>query len=345
MGKTVFLSPCAINPNDKKMLVPIANELRKLGVSTQVLTHPGPDDMGGDQSWPDGLPPEDALIVLANPRAIDYAFWDTNTRFAKARFANVRHGIGSEKTVRVPADCLSRIEVTYVASAHAARRVKKYAPDHEVVVAGFVQMDALFEKMHTPRAVTPGHNILYAPTWNDAFNGRYEWFTEWASALPNEGPLRVRVSLHPLSTQSSSAQAVDDLCFQSFTTLGPVDSAGGTLAGEMWLSDAMIGDVGSSMFIYLATGRPIFAYNSFRWWEDSRSWNEEDDNWRFRDIAYQFSTPEELDLLLDAVLVRGNDPLRLRREACRDVMYGSTLDGKVAARIAEDLYRRWELGG
>lgn len=254
---------------------------------------------------------------------------------------HIHHGVGSSKnyTYREKDE---RIVIDFVASNFAITESERRGEcTRNKVPAGFIQMDELHRMKHDKEP----RKLLVAPTWNAAFNNDIRWVEEiiphlsrWAEGYGFD----VVVQCHPY-VSIDRINRVIHLCKQ-FENV-EMTPRGTSLIPLFEETFCIFTDMGSAMFEYLPTGKPIFAFNSFKWWEDRHGANddlpfafdEDDLAFRWRDMCYQFQSPVVVPPLLHwlfSLHKHGEkDPLANLRAVRTDTLFGSTLDGRIAERI------------
>jgi len=256
---------------------------------------------------------------------------------------HIHHGVGSNKnhTYHVkPKQVVSE----FVASWYAVQQAEARGIDtSRQVPLGYVQMDSVRQGKAT------GKTILLAPTWNQRFCSHLRWVREFienhAGYYRSRG-YKIVVAMHPHTDKGSLTE--------TFDVVNKYDNVECT-SGEDDVTDhfdeaaVLIGDTGSALFMFLATGRPVIAYNSWEWWKDrhgaglkglptTTAFDTEDDSYRWRDVFLQFTATEEARIVVDAALEWAEkpsvDPMRSKRLSRCDLLFGSN-QGRVAEAIAQ----------
>lgn len=198
---------------------------------------------------------------------------------------------------------------------------------------GMPKLDPVFSGRHT-RAdlcrklkIDPAKKIvLYAPTFNKDLSSVYlfqERFHELA------GPDRtVLIKLHgstlpqTVSNYRSLAQRTPGLVFIDDANIAP------TLAG----SDVMVSDVSSAFMEFMALDKPVVLFNNPN---ASRyhGYNPDDIEWKWRDMATQAGTFDELKQALSLVLQQGDHKSGLRKGYAAELF--ADLAGGACARVWE----------
>lgn len=253
----------------------------------------------------------------------------------------IHHGVGSSKN-HTFLEKDPKIVCEFVSSNYAAREcVRRGVDPRKLETAGFLQMDNLDHTGTIDR-------ILVAPTWNAAFNGQLKWVEAMLPALVQHAAalkLKVVVQTHHYTATGFVCNVAHAAKSCGAEVIG---SNGSDLLEQMSKSAILIGDMGSALFSFLPTRRPIMAYNSFEWWNDHHgtgldhvaidtSFDPDDLAFRWRDMFYQFGSAVEgewmLPKVLDMVWGEEPDPLRPDRMVRCDQLFGTSLDGKVVERI------------
>jgi len=252
-----------------------------------------------------------------------------------ALLVRIHHGVGSSKNTTFnpcTSDCLE------YASSHFAvdEMERRCANTANVKPFGYHQLDGIRDL----DPLQPRDTLLVLPTWNPEFNGMCKWVVDLCRSYHG----KIVVQMHPftpLHIAAPTCTALEGLDHVRLTD-GHEDAVG-LFQG----THALACDTGSAAFMYLPTGRPILAYNSWRWWHDCHPASEkgthfdpEDLAFRWRDCMYQFTDARACLMLLRA-LDRGDDPLKNLRLTRSDALYGSTLDGRVCERIVADVVAVW----
>ncbi len=267
------------------------------------------------------------VIVVANQCCLHhFPGYENATKVA------ILHDVGVSKAFHVE----GKAAVDYMTSPSAYierdMREKGRNPKKDFWRVGYVQMDGLVE---AERLAEPEYDVLFAPTWNESISGGLELFEPLVNSLRRHG-LSVIVKLHPTTI---GGDVVPWLCEQEKKQVAGdllVPHSKDDLAPLMAKAKVMVSDCSSAIPMFMATGRPVVAYNSFKWWKREWFWDPDDWAYELRSVTYQFS---HIDDCVDRVknLLAGRDPLECARLDMTNRIWGTTLDGRVAERIAEKI--------
>jgi len=307
---------------ERRTLLRLQGELAKHSVAV---------DMVALGEW-QGEPSDGDIVVVAN-----HLFLRTIAADIKIRGYHVHHGVGSSKNTTY-AEKDERMVAEFVASNFAIEEAKRRGRNvSKCVPVGYMEMDELVRG-----PVEGSGKIVVAPTWNHEFGIGDGWVVDFLRRFAPMIPQEVVVQLHPMTATGYKQQIASEAARHHGVTMA-AENLGGLVASFDG-ANALIGDMGSALFEFLPTGKPVFAYNSFRWWFDRKrtdlcdpavdtSFDPDDLSFRWRDCFYQFSSMDELEVMMGGVL-GGKDLLATKRAARVDMLFGAMLDGKVCERIA-----------
>ena len=257
------------------------------------------------------------------------------------------HGIGVKFCYY--ADYNPRIDVRYVESKYRLERLKKQSIDTELIVTGFPKLDLLLEDFDEGKILkklsidSSKPIILYAPTF---YPSSIEVFGERIAELTKDFNLIVK--LHHFSWVLKKYRHQKSLFLKlsklySHIKLLPVEEF--NVIPFFKISDVLLSEASSTVFEYLATGKPSIICDFyhlrrkhrifFKKFEKSRMDTE---IIRHLDFTYQLGNPEELPLIVEKALSEKKQKSQLINE--RRGLFLGNIDGKAAKRVVEDIKKR-----
>lgn len=251
----------------------------------------------------------------------------------KAKFVHVCHGLISKNQ---PSYSYHHADYICVSSQFVATYLQNIGavPKESFWITGLPQMDAIVKKTYHRTRSEP--SLLYAPTWNSTLSSANMFSGRLIECLRKEETWNIVIRPHPHS-YSHSPELIE--LWSHLANVYPnVRLADSEEALETSLSEAdlLISDTSSLSFFFLACNRPIILVNNPARFSDPASYDPEGIEWKWRDMAHETSSVEEVYPLV-AQLLLYHDEREINRKHYRQKLFDENLDGNGAQRIAEKI--------
>ena len=262
------------------------------------------------------------------------AYMHLRKRFPWARFVHTRHGLADKG---VPAQSFRAADHVCVTTDWMRERFERRGirPRRGFWTCGYIQMDGL---AGIPVRGKASKTVLYAPTFQRHLSSIPMVGAALEDWLPVGDPeMRLIIRPHPLTHTEfpdwlAGVRALAARDSRVELAEGSVD-----VMALLPRADVLVSDASSVFLEFLALDRPIVLIDNEERFKDVR-FDASGLEWEFRGCAVTTGTAEAIPGLVKAAL-SGNDALAGERRRCRDLLFGSTLDGKVGERIANAVFR------
>lgn len=198
--------------------------------------------------------------------------------------------------------------------------------------------DGYLEFDTQPRFLDRGEvgRIIYAPTFHYGFCGDTRTQLEIVNLLRAfdgefDDKWEVHFCPHPITLHANPVLEFSNKVLKNLSKFGIMSHI---VHGRSAVrKPIVITDYSAAVPLSFPWAR-VITYNSFNWWHEAEAFSTCDPVLKMRDACYQFTSPEALPMLLVSLIGHDDDPLARRREEWSSILYGGTLDGRVAERVA-----------
>lgn len=268
----------------------------------------------------------DVVVVAESQSAI------LRASMPRARFVWVRHGLISKTTTWFAARVADYACMTSPASQASYER-RGGRPRRAFWVTGYTQMDPLFRHAVAARAGA-GKSVLYAPTWTPLLSSAEMLGADAVRLIRGDDTgIAIVIKPHPV-TKLHRPDWIDQ--WREIAAREPnvrlVDDPRADIVPLMMAADAMVSDVSSAVFQYLALDRPIVLLTHPQHTR-STHYDPHGIEWRWRDVGEEVRDVRRLQRAVARAL---DDPAAgaERRAHYRSELFGELTDGRAGGRVA-----------
>ena len=274
------------------------------------------------------------VIVAAE----DLTYLHLRAHLPFSRFVHTRHGLANKG---IPARSFRAADYVCVTSEYVRDEfiAQGIQPRREYWVTGYIQMDNLCSAPR-PAEIPPKRKvILYAPTWHHGLSSLPMLNSRVAELLHGGRPdTFLVIKPHPLVQEGQDPllapwmQTLREACRGRTDTL-LIEERGADVMPWLKAADVLVTDASSVQLEYLALDRPLVLIDNPER-TTSVHFDPKGLEWTWRDMGEAVEKVDELPAALATAL---DDPRARseRRAVYRERIFGSLVDGRSGARLAE----------